>query len=123
MKFRIFRTTSNRYENEKSPCPEAKSEDVMMSITQSSLGQDGLDAKKWVGPLPEFFLSWRGTNHRIEDGLFKRDEGMQSIFTIDFSDWSEFVAFGRKYGRLVVDMDKVPEYGLPTIEIYDDHRE
>lgn len=58
-----------------------------------------------------------GTNHRVEDGMIKRDIGTRYEWAVELTDIMEFVD---RYGECIVGRD---DRGFCTIEIYDDYRE
>lgn len=59
----------------------------------------------------------RGTNHRVEGGMIRRDMGVKKEWAVELEDIGAFVD---KYGQCVVGRDID---GFCTIEIYDDYRE
>lgn len=59
----------------------------------------------------------KGTNHRVENGMIRRDLGVQEDWAVEITNLQEFVD---KYGPCVVYRN---EDGFCTIEIYDDYRE
>ena len=47
-----------------------------------------------------------------------------SLFTVEISNWSEFIEFAKAQdSSLIIEVENNQYYGLPTIEIYDDSRE
>jgi hypothetical protein len=59
----------------------------------------------------------RGTNHRVEGGMIRRDMGTKEVWAVELQD---VMAFVDKYGTFVLGRD---HDGFGTIEIYDDYRE
>lgn len=123
MKFRVYRTRSNQYELGKSPCDGARAETVMRRIAISALGQYGTTPKECGYKVPDSFLSFSGTNHRIEGDWFIRDKGPQDVWVMDFNTMEELILFSEEYGDIVFCAIPDKEIALPTIEIYDDRRE
>ena len=58
----------------------------------------------------------KGSNHRVENGMIRRDMGVEQAWAVTTDLW----AFIAKYGSCVVkqDMD-----GYKSVEIYDTYRE
>lgn len=59
----------------------------------------------------------RGTNHRVEAGMIRRDLGTKTKWAVELPDVMPFV---KKYGDCVVGVN---DDGFNEIEIYDDYRE
>jgi hypothetical protein len=59
----------------------------------------------------------RGTNHRIEGGMIRRDMGVESKWAVEVADLQAFV---EKHDRCIVSKDRD---GFMCLEIYDDYRE
>lgn len=62
----------------------------------------------------------KGTNHRVEGGVIKRDIGVRAAYAVELQDLQALQAFVDKYGSCVIDRDAA---GYLEIEIYDDLRE
>lgn len=59
----------------------------------------------------------RGTKHRVENGMIKRDFGTSQEWAVELADVQ---TFADKYGDCVIGRNSD---GFCTIEIYDDYRE
>lgn len=109
MKFIIVRTSAHE-----KPCDEAVRENYVK-----------VDIRTVDDPskLPYGGANWysEGRNHRVENGMIKRDTDADAWF-LELSSLDELVAFHKKYGSLVIDASYCnPD--IIEIEIYDDYRE
>ena len=58
-----------------------------------------------------------GKNHRVEDGMIKRDFGTQTVWAVQIEQLADLMKFIEKYGDCVL---SVLADGFWKIEIYDD---
>ena len=95
------------------PCDEAFLSTVIMTHTRSCDDPKKIPAHR--GTDGDWYT--KGTNHRVEGGMIKRDLGTREAWAVECSD---LMAFVDKHGRCVISRDID---GFCEIEIYDDYRE
>lgn len=98
---------------EGSPCPDAFIIERIFIDTRNCDDPKKIPANN--GKDGDWFL--RGTNHRVENGMIKRDLGTIQEWAVEIPD---ILAFVDKYGECVVGRNS---NGFYEIEIYDDYRE
>ena len=112
-KFAVSRTSSW----DEKPCDEAYQEEVFDTDLRTCGSPEEFDARGIDRGRP--WLS-HGTNHRIIDGMIARDIGTRNQWFVNVDDiW----AFQQKYGRLIIEPERVSGEWFPSIEIYDGWRE
>lgn len=118
MKFIVSRTSV--WDDEKSPCEEAKRDSVVRVETRTLYTPEAFDERfaqkegKWLSV---------GTNHRVnEKGYITRDNGMIDVWSVEFNTIEELIEFCNKYGSVVIE-DYMWNKAYKEIEIYDDYRE
>lgn len=118
MKFVVRRTSE--WDDEVSPCKEAKRDSVVRVETRTCLSPEEFD-KRFAKQEGKWFSV--GTNHRVnEKGLIVRDNGLIDVWSIELNSLEELVDFVDKYGEIVVGVDWHNQ-DYKAIEIYDDYRE
>jgi hypothetical protein len=112
MKFMVSRTSN--WDLEEQPCEEAVKETYTSTDTRIVD-----DPSKLNYGSDEWYT--KGTNHRVENGMIKRDFPDFEAWFIEIDSLDELLQFFRKYERLVIQ----EHYGSDfiKIEIYDDYRE
>lgn len=118
MKFIVTRTSV--WNDEKSPCEEAKHDSIVRVQTRTLYTPEAFDEKfakqegKWLSV---------GTNHRVDEkGYITRDNGMVNVWSVEFNTINELVEFCNKYGDVVI-QNCMWNKAYKEIEIYDDYRE
>ena len=120
MKFIITRTSE--WGDDRSPCIEAKREQVVETETRTFRSPEEFDKKRAASEGPWLSV---GTNHRIGRNCYIcRDIGTKSAWTIDINSIEELANLSQKYGEIIIsDCRLTSEDKYPTLEIYDDYRE
>lgn len=118
MKFTIRRASV--WDDEKSPCEEAKRDSIVRVETRTCMSPEEFD--KRFGEVEGKWLSV-GENHRVnEKGWIVRDNGMIDVWSVEISTFNELINFCDKYGDLVIGRC-MWNNAYKEILIYDDYIE
>lgn len=98
------------------PCDEAFR--VLLTVTDTRNCDDPKKIPAHRGTDGDWYT--KGTNHRVESGMIRRDMGTEERWAVELADIAAFTAFLDKYGKCVVGRNTD---GFSIIEIYDDYRE
>jgi len=119
MKFVVSRASNSwAADKEKSPCPEARRE-TLVRVDEMSL-DDPRKRRFTIGDTAWWYDD--GTNHRVEDGIDKRDFH-ETVWTVEIMDLAELLMFIDGQGKVIVRLRDTDMPTMPHIEIYDGWRE
>ena len=118
MRFIVTRTSV--WDDEESPCKEAKRDSIVRVETRTLYTPEEFDRRfakregKWLSV---------GTNHRVDErGYITRDNGTIDVWSVEFNAINELIEFCNKYGDVVI-QNCIWNKAYKENEIYDDYRE
>ena len=111
----VSRTSCPSYDDK--PCEEAYQ--VQITDVDCRWTDDPRKVLIYNDPKCDWWYK-HGTNHRVEDGMIKRDAGINTVWVVKIEQLADLMEFIKKYGDCVLSRRRD---GFAEIEIYDDHRE